>query len=892
MGSSIPIDMLGYVSPVLDVIASSADAVADNFNAVNAACGRAFNLNLFHATRDSISEISISMAEYYEELERIRALPGPVVEQQCPVEPVMEQARLPGPVQPPTPPPNPAPAAKDPVWKGVMGPEVFVKSGAERFEQEFKAASKAAEQLYKDQQEISARAARMKVTPPGMLNDVASVQNEIQRLSVRIQEINDLPVKLVTDKTNNELESLRNKMSEMAGLQSNLKDAMSSGDFGAINASYQKLSAATSAAEQNIRNNFTEQEKFNSSIGNGETISGGLFATIKKYSDMLINAKSVEKTLNLADSFSQASARLNTVNYGLDTSEQLQKKIFESAQRSHSAYQLTADAVEKLGTQARGAFSSNDEVIAFTEQLNKNFAVAGTSAKGVDAAMSQVVSAMASGKLESGGLNAIMQNTPSIVQNIADYMGVPIEDIKKMAAEGSISAETIKNAMFAASEETNAQFAQMPMTFAQTAAVIKNQALMAFQPVLQQLSSITQSEGFGSLVSGVMAGIQILAESAVMALNMMGAAVVWVQENWSWLAPVIGGVMAAVVLYTGAVSAYNAIETVSCGLKALSAVWSAAHGKAVAAETLANTGMTASQLSLNAAMLACPLTWIVGAVILLIAALYAGVAIFNKFTGSSVSATGIIAGAFGILLAHINNQFIVPLWNGVAALVNFLANAFHAPMASIKILVLDMAVTAIGYIQVMAQAIQDMINRIPGVEIDIVTGLDSFKNDIISKSDKIKSESDWVEVMSSKDYMDYGTAGVNMYKKGDNIESGIKDTLANFGLDGMPEEPYAPEIPPFEGIESNTADIAASSGNTAGNTAAMADNMDLLDEDLKYMRDSAEQEIINRFTLAELKLDVNNNNTLTQKTDFDDMVNYIANLTGEVLNVAAEGGHL
>ena len=287
---------------------------------------------------------------------------------------------------------------------------------------------------------------------------------------------------------------------------------------------------------------------------------------------------------------------------------------------------------------------------------------------------------------------------------------------------------------------------------------------------------------------------------------------------------------------------------------------------------------TASQYGLNAALLACPITWIVGAILLFVAAIYIVIGAINKFKGTSISATGVVAAIFGTLAAHIVNTFIVPTWNGIAAFINFFYNVWNDPVASVKILFYDLASTVIGYIVNMAHAIEDVINKIPGVQVSITAGLDNFQNQIKSAAQEAKDASGWKEIVGSMSYIDYSDNASKWYDKGAAGEAALKDIMSGGTAFNIESE--------------SAAQTALNTGSTAGNTAKIADAMDVMDEDLKYMRDAAEQEIINRFTLAELKVDVKNSNTLTKKADFDDMGSFLSTFTSEFLSASAEGGHI
>ena len=339
----------------------------------------------------------------------------------------------------------------------------------------------------------------------------------------------------------------------------------------------------------------------------------------------------------------------------------------------------------------------------------------------------------------------------------------------------------------------------------------------------------------------------------------------------------------ALVAYNGAMVVYNTVQGISNGLRAIAAARAALNTGMSIAEAAATKTATGAQVGLNAAFLACPITWIVGGIILLIATIYAGVAVFNKFAGTSVSATGIIAGAFGVLAAHIYNS-VIYFWNIIAEFINFFYNVWNDPIGAVEVLFYDLASNVIGYVSNMAHAIEDVINKIPGVEVSITAGLDRFQSQLDAAAQNAKSEAEWVEIVKTRDFKDYSQVASDWYNRGAEYESGFMDLFNGSG--GEAGAGYNASA------QAATDNIALNTGNTAGNTAAMANSMDVLDEDLKYMRDAAEQEVINRFTLAELKVDVKNNNTLTKKTDFDDMGRALSMFTSEFLASAAEGGHI
>lgn len=835
-GISTSIQIADRVTPVLQAITSSMNLMVNSFSAADVASSNAIDPSAFQTAQQEIINASAALQQYQEEIERVRNTP------------------LPSPA-----PPEPMPVQ---TWKNTARPQVFMNSGADRFEAELYSANNMAQQLYQSQRAISQQARQMQVTPPGMLNDVVNIENRMQMLANRIQEINSIPIDLRTEQTNNELETLRGNLDQALNIQNELTAAISRMDISAANVAYRRLNTIVDSTEQNIRNNLTAQEQFNNAIRNSQASASGLESTIKRYAALLVSAATAGKAVSIADEVTQTTARLELMNYGLDTTAKMQQKIYQSAQRSRGAYQTTADVVAKLGMQARGAFSSNDELIAFTEQLNKTFVIAGASAQGVDSVMLQLTQSMASGKLQGEELNAVLDNAQPIVQNIADYMDVPVGKIKQLAADGAISAEIIKNAMFAAADETNAKFEQMPLTFSQVATSIQNQALMAFQPALQQLSAVTQTEGFNALIDNITNGIQTMASLAVQALNLMGQAALWVQENWSWLGPIIMGVVAA-----------------------------------VGAFTIATTAQSVAMGVLNAVMNANPIILIITAIGAVIAAIIAWI---HHVGGLKVA--WLICVNKVLTVAETLKLGFVLLWGHLQNGIDNMVYGF----ASFKVGVLnalgDVKVKGLMILQNFINGAIDYINKLIEVANSIgVISIDTIQHVEFGTAAALEEEAKQGQREADLAALEESNATAkaerdakfrNMYKEAkeseakrlEGIEAAKQESQEKNAKEKAEENNYIPDAVPI-------GEIAGNTGKTAGNTAAMADSMDILDEDLKYLRDAAEQEIINRFTLAELKVDVNNNNTLTTQTDFEDVNRQLANVTGEILNVAAEGGH-
>lgn len=643
----------------------------------------------------------------------------------------------------------------------------------------------------------------------------------------------------IADRMSGPIFSIINAMDLMIDTMSSVDTATSQGfDAAKIDETRRALDLANAEMQEmynGIHRNTQEQQEFNNTVRQGTNAVDSMADKITGMVSAYAGIQSIGKLVDLSDEYTQTTARLNMINDGLQSTADLQDKIFASAQNSRAAYMQTADVVAKLALRAGSVWESNEETIAFAETLNKAFVVAGASQEEMNSASLQLTQALGSGVLRGEELNAVFEAAPNIIQTIADYLGVGIGEIREMASEGQITADVVKNAMLGSAEEIDAQFQSMPMTWEQVWTGAMNQLLYASQPLLQFINLLAQ--------------------------------------NWSTLEPIVLGVAAAVGLYVVALGAYKVASTAS-------AVAGAVHAASLAMQSGVTFTATAAQYGFNAALLACPLTWIVLIIIAVIAAIYALTAAFNKATGSSISATGLIAGAFAVLAARVMNNTVIPIQNAFAMFANFLGNLFNDPVAAVKVLFYDMAQTVIGYILNMANAIEDIINKIPGVEVDITSGLDNFYNQIESAAQEVKDESGWVEYVEKMDFIDYSDAAQAGYEFGE----GVGDKIGGFfggDLQGMGIDTSA--------FGTDMSDVPGGVNDIAQNTK---DSVDISDEELKYLHDLAERDVINRFTTAEIKVDMVNNNNVSSQMDLDGIVDYVASGVYSAMEQAAEGVHV
>lgn len=667
-------------------------------------------------------------------------------------------------------------------------------------------------------------------------------------------------------------------------------------DVSAIQEAREELARAETAfdsIEQNIRDANDQQQRFNRSIRDGSSAADGLWQKMKGIAATVGGMIGLKQALGTSDQLTQTNARLNNALIKFDDGgsiKELEAKVMASAQRSRAYYMDTAAAVAKLGTNARDAFTNMDEVIAFSELVNKSFVIGGAGAQEQSAAMLQLTQAMASGVLRGEELNSIFENAPGIIQSIAKYLDVPIGQIRTMASEGQITADIVKNAMFEAADDIENKFSNMPKTWGQIWTGMKNKALSIFAPILNKLNQIANSSKFEAVSNGVIGALAAIASVATVVLDLLINGASWVVDNWSWLSPVIYGVAAALGVYYGRLLLVKGAELASAAVSGAVAVAKGIMAAATMLVTDATWAQVTAQYGLNAAMYACPLVWIIILIIALVALFYAAVAAVNKFAGTSVSATGIICDAFMAALAFIGNIFIalwnvaaevfVLIYNLVATVANFIGNVFNDPVGAVCRLFFDLADTVLGVLQALASAIDAIFgSNLAGAVQGWRDSLGGWVDETFGKGTEVmaKMSADDLKL----DRFEYGAAFDLGYNFGEGIDSKVSGLFDGSAMDSMGAFDIGNTL---DGIYGNT-------GDTAGNTAAMSDALDITEEDLSYLRDIAEREAINRFTTAEIHVEQHNENHISKDADLDGIMDAWANDFAEKLDVSEEGVH-
>ena len=600
---------------------------------------------------------------------------------------------------------------------------------------------------------------------------------------------------------------------------------------------YRRAAQQEQQVTRNIRQSTQAEQQLNASIRGGNDALDDMVGKAKNLAATIGASVGLKKLIKLSDQMTSTTARLNFIVDDGGSVEALEAKIMASAQRSRAAYLDTASAIASMGANAGAAFSSNDELIAFMEQVNKQFVIGGASAQGQAAAMLQLTQAMAAGALRGEELNSILENAPGIARAIEQYMGIAEGSIKSYAEKGAVSATVVKNALLSIADETNAKFNGMAMTWGQVWTQMGNIALKVTQPLLTAIN--------------------------------------WLANNLSVIGPILLGLGTAFLVFQVAAH-WTKIAAV---VNLLSIGFGVLTGNTAAA--------SAAVFTFNSALLASPITWIIMLIAVVIGLLYGVVAIINKVTGSSISATGLICGAVAVAGAFIGNT-VIGLLN---ALIQYIWAIFVAPFLGIVEWILNVCN---GGFNSFGDAVANLIGQIIGWFLNLgkvvttiidaifgtnwTAGLESLQSSVTAWG---KNENA-ITLDKNAPTIDYRFEYGDAWAAGNDFGKGIDAKIGGmFNMGGLGDT---------SGFD--LGDIAAYTGETADNTGKTADALAVTEEQLEYLRDIAERDAINRFTTAEVKIDMTGmTNRIDGSADLDGVISQLTEGFTEALVTAAEGVH-
>lgn len=812
-------------------------------------------------------------------------LPDPLVENPEPIRPEIQ----------PNAPPDPEPVEIPVAWD-TDGVDVFTGTGVERFQQEVQSANDMLNTLNTTQARISQTAQGMDILPDAAVQDMNTMQQRLSAIQQRIQQIENNPVNVGADNANAELEQLRMQLNQAIQEQNSLNQAMQNMDVSAANDAYLRLSQTVGNTERYIRDNVDEQGRFNQEISAGTQQANELTNTIKRAVAAYISIQSVGKALNISDELVQTTSRLNMMNDGVQTTAELVNMVYAAAQDARGSFSQMADVVARFGNNAKDAFSSSEEVVAFADLIQKQMTIAGASTQEAANAELQLSQALGSGVLRGDELNSIFEQAPNLIQNIADYLDVPIGKIREMAADGELSADVVKAAIFSAADDINSKFNEMPMTWGQMWQSMQNTALIAFQPVLQRLNDLANSEAFQTFIQGA---IEAMATLANILLNVFDLAVsigTFIGDNWSIIAPIVYGIVAALTAYiaiSAIVAAINGVMAIAEGVKAAAQMMA----------TGATFAETAAQQGLNAALMACPLTWIIMLILALIVVIFAVCNAIAKMTGIANSGFGVITGGVNVVIQFFKNlgltvaNIALGIGNAIAALASNMMTAFHNAICSVQSWFYNLLSTALSVIEGICSA----LNKLPFVEFDY-SGISSAADDYAAKASEAAGNKE--DYQSISDAFNEGFTTFDAFQDGWASDAfnagaawgdGIADKVSNFSLSDVFGQTDIPNVGDYtSGFNDAIANsgVGDSIGNIDDNTGKIKDSLEVSEEDLKYLRDIAEQEAINRFTTAEINVDMSGmQNTVNSGDDIDGFMTKLTDSVNEAVDNMTEGVH-
>lgn len=810
-------------------------------------------------------------------------LPDPLVENPEPIRPEIQ----------PNAPPDPEPVEIPVTWN-TDGMDVFTGTGVERFQQEVQSANDMLNTLNTTQARISQTAQGMDILPDAAVQDMNTMQQRLSAIQQRIQQIENNPVNVGADNANAELEQLRMQLNQAIQEQNSLNQAMQNMDVSATNDAYLRLSQTVGNTERYIRDNVDEQGRFNQEISAGTQQANELTNTIKRAVAAYVSIQSVGKALNISDELVQTTSRLNMMNDGVQTTAELVNMVYAAAQDARGSFSQMADVVARFGNNAKDAFSSSEEVVAFADLIQKQMTIAGASTQEAANAELQLSQALGSGVLRGDELNSIFEQAPNLIQNIADYLDVPIGKIREMAADGELSADVVKAAIFSAADDINSKFNEMPMTWGQIWQSMQNTALIAFQPVLQRLNDLANSEAFQTFIQGAIEAMATLANILLNVFEVAASVGAFIGDNWSIIAPIIYGVIAALGAYLAIMGIVNAITAISAAIDATKA----AADALAAGQTFL---WTVQQYGLNAALAACPITWIIVLIIALIAIIFAVCNAIAKMTGIANSGFGVITGGVNVVIQFFKNlgltvaNIALGIGNAIAALASNMMTAFHNAICSVQSWFYNLLSTALSVIEGICSA----LNKLPFVEFDY-SGISSAADDYAAKASEVAGNKE--DYQSISDAFNEGFTTFDAFQDGWASDAfnagaawgdGIADKVSNFSLSDVFGQTDIPNVGDYtSGFNDAIANsgVGDSIGNIDDNTGKIKDSLDVTEEDLKYLRDIAEQESINRFTTAEVTINQTNNNNVSSDTDLDGFITALDDAMGEAIDEVTNGG--
>lgn len=653
-----------------------------------------------------------------------------------------------------------------------------------------------------------------------------------------------------------------------------------------------------SRVSQGISNATRNQNQYAAAVTRSLSPLKQLTDAAKSLAVTYLGMNAAESMIATSDAVTLATARLELFKGNIKDVNELTKMIYDSAQRSRGSYLDMMDLVSKYSAVASDKFGGTENVVAFTETLQKMFTVSGATGQEIYSAALQLKQALGTGRLMGEEFRAVSEAAPLYTQAIAEYMTgigkwgeVGIGDLKKLASESQITSDIMIGAMFAASDDINKKFADMPYTFGQTWTMMKNTVVRSLDEVWKKLTSLLSNGDLDKFMKAFGGAIVAVATVMVWVFSLAVKIFNFIADNWSIIAPIVWGIVAAIAAYNAVLLVLKIINIVGAAITFMRMAATYGLVGALAAQIAAQLGVNAVTATYIAMVLI-----IVGIVIAIIALIYIVIAVINKLTGKSISATGVIIGVITTAVAIVWNLFLAILdlvlmvinhiVNGWVMFANFFGNVFRDPIASVIHLFGDLADRVLGIIESIAKAMDKVFGS--NMAKSVKGWRDGLKSKVEIAANKYGNGS--YEKVANELNLSSESLGLSRWAYGDAWDTGY-----NFGQ-GIDDKVGSM----FGGLDSLGSDVGSwedfanqyGIGDIAGDVGDIADNTALSSEDLKYLRQLATQRAVNKFTTAEIRIDMQNSNTINGTQDIDGIVKSLEEKLYESMSIAAEGVHI
>ena len=695
----------------------------------------------------------------------------------------------------------------------------------------------------------------------GVLNNIVDSMNMVVSAAYQVEGANKKAFDSATlTAAKDKLRETQASIQALAAEQENFNNKLEKGS---------SVADKLRGAQASIQGAAAEQGNFNHKLEVGSDAASKLTGMLKKALITYASFRSIKAFVGLSDEMTQIKARLNSINDGQQTTVELQNMVYESAQRARGEYKMTMDIVSKLGSQAKTAFNSNKETIAFAENLNKLFTISGTSAQGIDSVMYNLTQAMASGVLRGQDLNAVMANTPELLQYVSKYMNEPIEKIRKLAEEGKLSASVIKNALLDATDKIDKKFNKMPMTFGQIATSMKNKFIKKIEPALNRLNDFANSDKFKVFVDRASNAIGVLAnviasvtEKAVNFGNFLA-------DHWGVVDPIIWALAGA----------FGGLE-------------------------LATVALTIKTMALNTVLSGNPIYLIAAAVGVLITLFVRWI---NSVGGVHVAYLIMVNGVKNLMASfviHTKQQLsiIIAQWGmfqvGILRVKNGVLNALDAMKVQGLIIVENFLNGVIAGIN----RIIKLVNEIPGVSIDTIDKISISAGAKAQAAQDKRQREEVAQIAENKVKADKATRDDNIKKleiKYDKEKFVREKEITKLQTEKKKASAEKAnfnqkfDIPAYADMPDIAKDVKAGKDAAKGtnkNTEKLKDGIEVKNDDITYLKDLAEMRAIQNFSFDKIEVIANNNfGDVHETADLDGWMDNLTDNLSEAVNATMGG---